>query len=61
MFAWIKKKILKSIAKDIAKEMPKYKEKALEYIEENSEIFLLKVKELIIKLIKDELAKVMNK
>lgn len=61
MFAWLKKRILKSIAKDIAKEMPKYKEKALKYIEENSEIFLLKVKEAIIKLIKDELAKALNK
>ena len=61
MFGWIKKRILKSIVKDIAKEMPKYKEKALKYIEENSEIFLLKVEELIITLIKNELARIQNK
>lgn len=61
MFGWLKRLVLKSIAKDIAKEMPKYKDEALKYIDENREIFFLKIKEAIIKLIKNELARIQNK
>ena len=58
---WIKKKVLKSIIKDITKELPKYKEMALIYVEQNKDEILDKVKKAIADIVKNELAKVLNK
>ena len=61
MFGWIKKLVLKSIIKDITKQIPKYKEMALIYIEQNKDEIIDKVKMAIAEIIKNELAKVLNK
>lgn len=61
MFGWIKKRILKSIIKDITKQLPKYKNMALVYIEEHKDEIIDKVKKAIEDIIKNELAKVLNK
>lgn len=61
MFGFIKKLVLKSIIKDITKQMPKYKEMALIYIEQNKDEIIDKVKKAIAEIIKNELAKVLNK
>lgn len=61
MFGWIKKRILKSIIKDITKNLPKYKEIALIYIEQHKDEIIEKVKKAIEDIIKNELAKVLNK
>ena len=61
MFGWIKKRILKSIIKDITKNLPKYKEIALIYVEEHKDEIIEKVKKAIEDIIKNELAKVLNK
>lgn len=61
MFGFVKKMILKSIIKDITKQMPKYKEMALIYIEQNKDEIIEKVKKAIGEIIKNELAKVLNK
>ena len=61
MFGFVKKLVLKSIIKDITKEMPKYKEYALIYIEEHKDEIIEKVKKAIGDIIKNELAKVLNK
>lgn len=61
MFGWIKKRILKSIIKDIVKDMPKYKKHALVCIEEHKDEIIDKVKKAIEDIIKNELAKVLNK
>lgn len=61
MFGWIKKKILKSIIKDITKQLPKYKEMALIYVEQNKDEIIDKVKKAIEDIVKNELAKVLNK
>ena len=61
MFGWIKKRILKSIIKDIAKQLPKYKDIALIYIEEHIEEIIIKLKNAIIDIIKNEIAKALNK
>lgn len=61
MFGWIKKKILKSIIKDITKQLPKYKEMALIYVEQHKDELIEKVKKAIEDIVKNELAKVLNK
>lgn len=61
MFGWIKKKILKSIIKDITKQLPKYKEIALIYVEQNKDEIIEKVQKAISDIVKNELAKVLNK
>lgn len=61
MFNWLKKRILKSIIKDITKNLPKYKEIALIYVEEHKDEIIEKVKKAIEDIIKNELAKVLNK
>ena len=61
MFGWIKKRILKSFIKDITKEMPKYKDLALIYIEEHKDEIIDKVKKAIGDIVKNELAKALNK
>jgi hypothetical protein len=61
MFGWLKKRILKSIIKDIVKQMPKYKEHAMIYINEHKDEIIDKVKKAIEDIIKNELAKVLNK
>ena len=61
MFGWIKKRILKSIIKDITKNLPKYKEMALIYVEQHKDEIIEKVKKAIEDIIKNELAKVLNK
>lgn len=61
MFGWIKKRILKSIIKDITKQLPKYKEMALIYVEQHKDEIIEKVKKAIEDIIKNELAKVLNK
>jgi len=61
MFGWIKKLVLKSIIKDITKQMPKYKDMALIYVEKNKDEIIEKVKKAIGEIIKNELAKVLNK
>lgn len=61
MFGWIKKRILKSIIKDIVKDMPKYREHALVYINEHKDEIIDKVKKAIEDIVKNELAKVLNK
>lgn len=58
---WIKKKVLKSIIKDITKNLPKYKEIALIFVEEHKDEIIEKVKKAISEIIKNELAKVLNK
>ena len=58
---WIKKKVLKSIIKDITKQLPKYKEMALIYVEQNKDEIIDKVKKAIEDIVKNELAKVLNK
>lgn len=61
MLGWIKKRILKSIIKDITKNLPRYKEIALIYVEEHKDEIIEKVKKAIEDIIKNELAKVLNK
>ena len=61
MFGWIKKRILKSIIKDITKQLPKYKEIAIIYVEQHKDEIIEKVKKAIEDIIKNELAKVLNK
>lgn len=61
MFGWIKKRILKSVIKDITKSLPKYKEYALIYLEEHKDEIIEKVEKAICDIIKNELAKVLNK
>lgn len=61
MFGFVKKLVLKSIIKDITKQMPKYKEMALIYVEQNKDEIIDKVKRNIAEIIKNELAKVLNK
>ena len=61
MFGFIKKLVLKSIIKDITKQMPKYRDMALIYIEQNKDEIIEKVKKAIGEIIKNELAKVLNK
>ena len=61
MFGFIKKLVLKSIIKDITKQMPKYKDIALIYVEKNKDEIIEKVKKAIGEIIKNELAKVLNK
>lgn len=61
MFGWIKKRILKSIIKDFTKELPKYKDIALLYIEQHKDEILDKVKDAIKEVVKNELAKALNK
>lgn len=61
MFGFIKKLVLKSIIKDIIKQMPKYKDMALIYVEQNKDEIINKVKKAIGEIIKNELAKVLNK
>jgi len=61
MFGFVKKLVLKSIIKDITKQMPKYKEMALIYVEQNKEEIIDKVKKAIADIVKNELAKVLNK
>lgn len=61
MFGWIKKRILKSIIKDITKELPRYKEIALIYVEKNKDEIIGKVKNAIAEIVKNEIAKVLNK
>lgn len=61
MFGWIKKRILKSVIKDITKSLPKYKEYALIYLEEHKDEIIEKVEKAIGDIIKNELAKVLNK
>ena len=61
MFGWVKKLVLKSIIKDITKQMPKYKEMALIYVEKNKDEIIDKVKKAIGDIVKNELAKVLNK
>jgi len=58
---WIKKKVLKSIIEDITKQLPKYKEIALIYVEQNKDEIIDKVKKAIEEIIKNELAKILNK
>lgn len=61
MFGWIKKRILKSIIKDVAKKLPQYKEQALLYIEMHKDEVIEKVGKAIAEIIKNEIAKVVNK
>lgn len=61
MFGWIKKRILKSIIKDITKQIPKYRDMALIYVEQHKDEIIDKVKKAIEDIIKNELAKVLNK
>ena len=61
MFGFIKRLVLKSIIKDITKQIPKHKEMALAYIEQHKDEILDKVKKAILEIIKNELAKVLNK
>lgn len=61
MFGWIKKLVLKSIIKDITKNINKNKEIALVYIEQNKDEIIRKVRNAIADIIKNELAKVLNK
>ena len=61
MFGWVKKLVLKSIIKDITKQMPKCKEMALIYVEQNKDEIIDKVKKAIADIVKNELAKVLNK
>ena len=61
MFGWLKKRILKSIIKDIAKKLPQYKEQALLYVEMHKDEVIEKVKKAITEIIKNEIAKVVNK
>lgn len=61
MFGFIKKLVLKSIIKDITKSINKNKEIALIYIEQNKEEIIRKVRNAIADIIKNELAKVLNK
>jgi len=61
MFGWLKKRILKSLIKDVVKNMPKYKEHALICIEEHKDEILEKIKKAIEDIVKNELAKVLNK
>ena len=61
MFGFIKKLVLKSIIKDITKQMPKYRDMALIYVEQNKDEIIEKVKKAIGEIIKNELAKVLNK
>ncbi len=61
MFSWLKKRLLKSIIKDITKQLPKYKEMALIYVEQNKDEIIDKVKKAIEEIVKNELAKVLNK
>ena len=61
MFGWVKKLVLKSIIKDITKQMPKYRDMALIYVEQNKDEIIDKVKKAIGDIVKNELAKVLNK
>ena len=61
MFGWIKKRILKSIIKDITKQLPKYKDMALIYVEQHKDEIIEKVRKAIEDIVKNELAKVLNK
>ena len=61
MLNWLKKRILKSIIKDITKQLPKYKEMALIYVEQHKDEIIDKVHNAISEIIKNELAKVLNK
>ena len=61
MFGWLKKRILKSIIKDIIKQLPKHKEEALIYIEKNKDKIIEKVIKAIQDIIKNEVAKAVNK
>lgn len=61
MINWLKKRILKSIIKDITKQLPKYKEMALIYVEQHKDEIIDKVHNAISEIIKNELAKVLNK
>lgn len=57
MIKWIKKRILKSIIKDLTKELPKYKEIAELYVDQHKDEVLEKVRNAIIEVIKNEVAK----
>lgn len=61
MFGWLKRIVLKSIIKDITKQLKMNKDMALLYIEQNKDEILDKVKRAIGEIIKNELAKVLNK
>ena len=61
MINWLKKRILKSIIKDITKQIPKYKDMALIYVEQHKDEIIDKVHNAISEIIKNELAKVLNK
>ena len=61
MFGWLKRIVLKSIIKDITKQLKMNKDMALLYIEQNKDEIIDKVKRNIAEIIKNELAKVLNK
>ena len=61
MFVWLKRLVLKSIIKDVTKQIPKYKDMALIYVEQNKDEIIDKVKKAIGDIVKNELAKVLNK
>lgn len=61
MFGWLKRIVLKSIIKDITKQLKMNKDMALLYIEQNKDEIIDKVKKAIGEIIKNELAKVLNK
>lgn len=61
MFGWLKRIVLKSIIKDITKQLKINKDMALLYIEQNKDEIIDKVKRNIAEIIKNELAKVLNK
>ena len=61
MFGWLKRIVLKYIIKDITKQLKMNKDMALLYIEQNKDEIIDKVKRNIAEIIKNELAKVLNK
>jgi vacuolar-type H+-ATPase subunit H len=61
LIKFLKKKLLKSIVNDIVKELPEIKEQAVTLAKEHSDEIIEKVKEAIVKAVKDFIASKVNK
>jgi hypothetical protein len=61
LIKFLKKKLLKSIVNDIAKELPEIKEQAVTLAKEHSDEIIEKIKEAIVKAVKDFIASKVNK
>lgn len=54
MFKWLEKFVIKRIIKRISNELPELKEKAFDYLEENKDEIIEKIKDIIVDFIKSK-------